>query len=236
MKQSFDEYAEKYDSWFLENPNVLLSEARLVARTLEGAKNILSVGCGSGLFEKILREDFGIDIRQGIEPAEGMASIARKRGMEVTIATAEDADFGNGVYDTILFNGSPSYITDLESVLDKVFRSLPAGGRVVLIDVPKESGYGVMYNLAKAVGSWEHPLLQGVFPPNPYPIELVCAANWRSTAEKSKLMANAGFKDLEYHQTLTTHPLMSDHKAEEPIDGCDKGDYVAVTGYKHEME
>ena len=93
-----------------------------------------------------------------------------------------------------------------------------------------------MYNLAKAVGSWEHPLLQGVFPPNPYPIELVCAANWRTTAEKSKLMANAGFKDLEYHRTLTTHPLMSDHKAEEPIDGCDKGDYVAVTGYKHEME
>ncbi len=38
MKQSFDEYAEKYDSWFLENPNVLLSEARLVARTLEGQK------------------------------------------------------------------------------------------------------------------------------------------------------------------------------------------------------
>ena len=60
-----------------------------------------------------------------------MATIARKRGMEVTIATAEDADFGNGVYDTILFNGSPSYITDLESVLDKVFRSLRRGARSI---------------------------------------------------------------------------------------------------------
>ena len=90
MKQSFDEYASLYDAWFLENRNVLLSEARLVARTLSGSRNILSVGCGSGLFEKILREDFGINITEGIEPAAGMAEIARKRGMNVVAATATE--------------------------------------------------------------------------------------------------------------------------------------------------
>lgn len=232
MKQSFDEYASLYDAWFLENPNVLLSEARLVARTLQGSRRILSVGCGSGLFEKILREDFSIEITEGIEPAEGMAEIARKRGMNVVPATAEEADFGDGIYDTILFNGTPSYITDLKSVVGKAFRSLPAGGRVVLIDVPKESGYGIMYNLAKAVGTWDHPLLEGVYPPNPYPIELVNAANWRTTAEKVALMEQAGFTGLESWQTLTTHPLVSDRVAEEPLPGSDKGDYVAVIGYK----
>lgn len=232
MKSSFDEYASLYDAWFLENPNVLLSEARLVARTLAGSKNILSVGCGSGLFEKILREDFGIVVTDGVEPADGMAEIARKRGLNVVSATAEDADFGDGRYDTILFNGSPSYITDLKSVVEKAWRSLPAGGRVVLIDVPKESGYGVMYNLAKALGTWNHPLLEGVYPPTPYPIELVKAANWRTTAEKISLMEAAGFRDLESWQTLTTHPLMSDLRAEDPVEGSDKGDYVAVIGYK----
>ena len=167
MKQSFDEYASLYDAWFLENRNVLLSEARLVARTLSGSRNILSVGCGSGLFEKILREDFGINITEGIEPAAGMAEIARKRGMNVVAATAEEADFGDGVFDTILFNGTPSYIAGLKEVVEKAYRSLPEGGRVVLIDVPKESGYGIMYNLAKALGTWDHPLLEGVYPPNP---------------------------------------------------------------------
>lgn len=232
MSNSFDEYASLYDAWFIQNPNVLLSEARLVARTLEGSKKILSVGCGSGLFEKILRDDFDIDITDGIEPAEGMAEIARQRGVNVEIATAEEGNFGNGEYDTILFNGSPSYISDLLPVVKKAYDNLPSGGRLILIDVPKESGYGMMYNLAKAVGSWDDPLLEGVYPPNPYPIELVKAANWRTSAEKIETMKQAGFTNLESWQTLTTHPLESDNVAEEPIKGYDKGDYVAVIGYK----
>ena len=232
MKNSFDEHASLYDAWFIQNPNVLLSEARLVARTLRNSKKILSVGCGSGLFEKILRENFDIDITDGIEPALGMAEIARRRGVNVEIATAEEGDFGNGKYDTILFNGSPSYIADLLPVVKKAYDNLPSGGRLILIDVPKESGYGMMYNLAKAVGSWDNPLLEGVYPPNPYPIELVKAANWRTTAEKTAIMKEAGFTDFEFWQTLTLHPLESDSVAEEPISGYDRGDYVAVTGYK----
>lgn len=232
MKNSFDEHASLYDAWFMDNRNVLLSEVKLVAATLEGAKKILSVGCGSGLFEKILKEDFGISITDGIEPAEGMADIARKRGIDVAVTTAEEGDFGRGKYDTILFNGSPSYIDDLYTVVKKAYDNLPDGGRLILIDVPKESGYGTMYNLAKALGSWNHPLVRGVFPANPYPIELVKAANWRTTAEKMEVMEKAGFKDLKFMQTLTTHPLYSDNICEEPSAGYDKGDYVAVTGYK----
>ncbi len=232
MKNSFDDHASLYDAGFMDNANVLLSEAKLVAATLKESQNILSVGCGSGLFEKILKDDFGITITDGIEPAEGMADIARKRGVDVVISTAEEGDFGNGKYDTILFNGSPSYISDLESVVKKAYDNLPAGGKLILIDVPKESGYGTMYNLAKALGSWDHPLVEGVFPPNPYPIELVKAANWRTTAEKIETMEKVGFKDLEFMQTLTSHPLYSDDVAEEPSEGYDRGDYVAVIGFK----
>lgn len=232
MKNSFDEHATLYDAWFIDNSNVLLSEAKLVAATLKGSEKILSVGCGSGLFEKILKENFGIDIEDGIEPAEGMAEIARKRGVNVTVTTAEEGDFGSGRYDTILFNGSPSYIENLAAVVKKAYDNLPEGGRLILIDVPKESGYGTMYNLAKALGSWDHQLVMGVFPPNPYPIELVKAANWRTTTEKIEVLTSAGFKDLEFMQTLTTHPLYSDKIIEEPSEGYDKGDYVAVTGFK----
>ena len=56
MIKGFDSYANEYDAWFLENPNVLESEVRLVASTLKDGGKILSVGCGSGLFEKIIRE------------------------------------------------------------------------------------------------------------------------------------------------------------------------------------
>lgn len=161
MGKGFDEYAPAYDAWFLENRNVLYSEINLVAHVLKNPGRTLSVGCGSGLFETILAKEYGITITDGIEPSEGMAEIARKRGMKVTISTAEEADFGCGDYDTILFNGTPSYITDLESVVRKAYGALPEGGRIILIDVPKESTYGVLYNLAKALGTWDHPLLAG---------------------------------------------------------------------------
>ena len=233
MGKGFDEYAENYDAWFLANPNVLHSEAALVASTLRDAGRVLSVGCGSGLFEKILRDDYGIIVADGIEPSEGMAAIARKRGVNViATVTAEEADFGDGVYDTILFNGTPSYISDLDAVVKKAHKALRPGGRIVLIDVPKESGYGIMYNLAKALGTWEHPLLEGVFPPDPYPMEFVNVANWRTTAEKVRLLTEAGFKDLSFAQTLTTHPPYSENRPEEPSEGCDRGDYVAITAWK----
>lgn len=232
MGKAFDEYAEEYDSWFLSNREVLDSEARLVAHTLKGCKNILSVGCGSGLFEKILANEYGIVIAHGIEPSPGMAAIARNRGLDVREATAEEADYGHEAFDAVLFNGSPSYITDLKGVVKKVYEALPQGGRIVLIDVPKESSYGLLYNLAKAVGTWDHPLLEGTFPPSPYPIEFVNVANWRTTGEKIATLQEAGFKNLEYMQTLTRHPLYSNSKSEEPVEGYDKGDYVAVTGYK----
>ncbi len=232
MGKGFDEYASQYDAWFLENRNVLYSEVNLVASVLKDAGRILSVGCGSGLFEKILREERDIDIRDGIEPSPAMAEIARKRGVSVTIATAEEADFGCGDYDTILFNGTPSYIDGLAGVLVKAYEALKPGGRIVLIDVPKESSYGILYNLAKALGTWNHPLLEGCYPPNPYPIEFVEVARWRTTAEKIEMLEAAGFKDLTFAQTLTSHPLYSDNIEEQPVDGYDRGDYVAIKAVK----
>lgn len=232
MKTSFDQYAERYDSWFIANPNVLLSEVRLVAETLKGADKILSVGCGSGLFESIMAKDFAIRVTDGIEPAAPMAEIARKRGLNVTVTTAEEADYGQGVYDTIMFNGSPGYIKGLGEVVRKVYDALPEGGRLILIDIPKESGYGTLYNLAKALGTWDHPLLEGVKPGLPYPIEFVNAASWRTTAEKADMCREAGFRSISFKQTLTSHPLYSDDRAEMPSEGYDRGDYVAVIAVK----
>ncbi len=233
MAKSFDEYASVYDSWFLDNPNVLASEAALVAAAVEcGEGPVLSVGCGSGLFEVILKNDYGISITDGVEPSEGMAEIARKRGMDVTINTGECFDFPKEKYRTVLFNGSPSYISDLRKVVSKVYEALPFGGCIILIDVPKESTYGVMYNLAKALGTWDHPLLEGVYPPCPYPIEFVNSASWRTTAEKVAIVEECGFKDMKFMQTLTMHPLYSDTRMEQPVEGYDRGDYVALIAYK----
>ena len=148
-KRSFDEFAEAYDAWFFDNMNLLNSEVNLVAYFMKDAGDAFSVGCGSGLFESILKRDFNIPIQYGLEPSDGMAEIARKRGISVDVTTAEDADLGEEQYDTILFNGTPSYINDLQSVFHKAYTALRKRGKIVVIDVPKESSYATMYNLAK---------------------------------------------------------------------------------------
>lgn len=229
---SFDQYAGKYDAWFFDNMELLTSEVNLVAHFLKGEENIFSVGCGSGLFEMILRKEHNIHINDGIEPSEGMAEIARKRGMNVEVIAAEEADFGTEQFNTVLFNGTPSYITDLQSVFHKAYAALKPGGKIVVIDVPKESSYATMYNLAKALGTWDHPLLEGVHPKDPYPIEFVKVANWRTTAQKIDFLTEAGFADFEFAQTLTKHPIFSNNVAEQPIEGYDCGDYVAICAIK----
>lgn len=231
-KLSFDQYAGKYDAWFMENQNLLRSEVALVAKVMKNCGRALSVGCGSGLFEYFLKKDYGIAIEEGIEPSETMAEIAEKRGMDVTLATAEEGKMGTETYDTIMFNGTPSYISDLEAAFEKAYYGLKKGGKIVVIDVPKEGSFALLYNLAKTVGSWDDELFKGVRPPSVYPIEFVKDANWRTTGEKVELLKKVGFGHLEYAQTLTRHPLYANESYEEPQDGYEKGDYVAIRATK----
>ncbi len=232
INRAFDEYSSKYDEWFLKNLNVLASEAALLAYFLAEPGKAFSVGCGTGLFEAILIQEYGIVIEEGLEPSEAMAEVARKRGKKVAIGTAEEYEYGSELYDTIIFNGSPSYISDLKLAFQKSYTALKKGGKIVVLDVPKESSYALLYNLAKETGSWEHPSLEGIKPPNPYPIEFVSGANWRSTPEKVEILKVVGFTDFQFAQTLTKHPLYSDKEIEQPSPGYDKGDYVAICAVK----
>ena len=228
----FDEYAEEYDSWFLKNRNVLGSEVLLMKRFLERPGKALSVGCGSGLFEHVLRTEHGINIDHGIEPASAMARIAEKRGMTVRSGKAEALPFGDAEFDTVILNGTPSYIDDLAKALSEAHRILKPGGAIVVADVPAESSYGLLYSLAAKEGTWEEPFMRKVSPTSPYPVEFAAAARWRTTEEKAALLAAAGFGDLEYAQTLTVHPKYSNDRVEHPVEGFDRGDYVAIRGWK----
>lgn len=226
--RAFDEHAEKYDGWFMKNPVVLQSEVLLIRAALGAPGRTLSVGCGSGLFESILRREHGIAIDDGVEPSEGMAAIARARGMRVHPGRAEELPATEGGWDTVLMNGTPGYVDDLAKAFAEAARVLRPGGHVVVADVPKESSYALLYMLATERRHWGDRLLVGVAPACPYPIEFAAAARWRTTPEKARLLEAAGFVELEYLQTLTRHPVYSNDAVEEPVAGFDRGDYVAI--------
>ena len=167
MKPKFDGYAAQYDAWFMENENVFQSEFRLFEKALGdiSGKRVLSVGCGSGLFESM------IDCKhiEGVEP---------------------------------YLNGSSSYMEDLTRAFDVCKKALKPNGKFISLDVPKESAFGFMYLLAKAVGTFDHPSLRGVMPKLPYPLELCCAGVWHSTEEKVDALKSLGFHDIDFYQTL----------------------------------
>ncbi|MDO5722124.1 MAG: class I SAM-dependent methyltransferase [Actinomycetaceae bacterium] len=229
-KAKFDGYTNQYDEWFMANENVFNSELKLLVKALGdlSGKRVLSVGCGSGLFESNL-DHRGIE---GVEPSADMAQIARKRGMEVQVATFEDADLEQDAYDVIYFNGSSTYIADLEVAYRKAHACLKPGGRLVLLDVPKESAYALMYLLAASVGSYDHEFLAGVMPPMPYPLELVTAGYWHTSESKWQVLRDLGMRDFESYQTLVNNPVYTNDEVEDVVDGYRAGGYVALVAHK----
>ena len=230
-RSPFDEEPETYDRWFTSNPNVLESELRLLAHFLRRRDpgRALSVGCGSGLFELRLREEFGIRIGECVEPS-GMGRIASGRGLRVTRGTAESLPFGDSEFDTVIMNGVLDYVSDPARALSEAHRVLRRGGWIIVADVAAEGSYGLLYRLA-AITGWE--ALRDLSPANPYPIEMVRSARWHTSEEIEALLRGAGFTELEFAGTLTRHPRYSDGAPEDPVPGRDRGDYVAVRGVRY---
>ena len=231
VKQKFDGYAVKYDEWFMKNENLFISELRLFQKVLGDitGKKLLSVGCGSGLFESYI----DCSNIEGIEPSEDMGQIAVKRGVNVIkFGLIEDVDLPENEYDIIYFNGSSSYMEDLVPVYEKSLRALKAGGKLILLDVPKESAFGFMYLLGKSLNTYDHEYLEGAMPELPYPLALASSGVWHTTEEKINVLKNLGISKFNFYQTLVKNPLYTNEEPEEVIEGYKSGGYVAIIAEK----
>ncbi len=231
VKQKFDGYASQYDQWFMENDNLFNSELLLFKKALGDitGKKLLSVGCGSGLFESFI-DNSGIE---GIEPSKDMGAIAEKRGVNVIkYGVIEEVDLKDDTYDIIYFNGSSSYMEDLESVYAKSLKALKAGGKLILLDVPKESAFGFMYLLGKSLETYDHEFLKGVMPALPYPLGLASSGVWHSSEEKIEILKKLGISKFTFYQTLVKNPMYTNEEIEEVSDGYKSGGYVAIIAEK----
>ena len=231
VKQKFDGYAAKYDEWFMKNENLFISELRLFKKVLGdiSGKKLLSVGCGSGLFESCI----DCSNIEGIEPSEDMGAIAVKRGVNVIkFGLIEDVDLPDNEYDVIYFNGSSSYMEDLAPVYGKCLKALKDNGRLILLDVPKESAFGFMYLLGKSLNTYDHEYLKGAMPELPYPLALAASGIWHTTEEKIGVLKDLGIRRFSFYQTLVKNPLYTNEEPEEVTEGYKSGGYVAIIAEK----
>ena len=233
-RQKFDGYAAQYDEWFMKNEQLFTSELKLFQKALGdiSGKRLLSVGCGSGLFES----NIDCSAVDGLEPSEDMGRIAEKRGIRIVkYGLIEDYQIPADTYDIIYFNGSSSYITDLLPVYEKCLVALKQGGKLILLDVPKESAFGCMYLLGKSLHTYDHEYLRDILPELPYPLELASSGVWHSTEEKIGVLKRLGVKEFTFYQTLTKNPMYTNEAVEEVSEGYQSGGYVAIIAQKPEV-
>ena len=215
----------------MKNENLFTSELLLYKKVLGdiSGKKLLSVGCGSGLFESYI-DNSNID---GIEPSEDMGRIAEKRGVKVIkYGLIEDVELPDEAYDIIYFNGSSSYIENLTPVYEKCLKAIKKNGKLILLDVPKESAFGFMYLLGKSLNTYDHEFLQGAMPELPYPLALASSGVWHTTEEKINVLKDLGIKNFSFYQTLIKNPLYTNEEAEEVSEGYKSGGYVAIIAEK----
>lgn len=105
-------------------------ECRILARKLF-VRPVLDIGCGEGLFAKIL---FAEPIDTGIDPNRRELSRAQELSsyLELIECHGDAIPKPNGSYRTILSNSVIEHIADIRPVLSEALRLLAPGGRLYL--------------------------------------------------------------------------------------------------------
>lgn len=106
-------------------------ECRLLARAPIEAP-ILDLGCGDGLFARILFGDTRVAV--GIDVSGSEARRARANGSyrEVVLTSGADLPFASGTFRTVLSNSVLEHIPDLAATLSECYRVLEPGGKMVV--------------------------------------------------------------------------------------------------------
>lgn len=205
----FNENVEAYEAWYEKHPEVYLSEvAALKEQFLKLPENIkgIEVGIGTGKFAQIL------GIKEGVEPANEMASIAMKRGIEVVNGNAENLPIRDMYFDFVLFV-TICHLNNIKQAFKEAHRVLKPKGSIIIGFIDKDQKIGKAY---------EENRMRSTF---------FRYANFYSVIQVIKSLKEAGFKDPEYNQTLFGN-LEEIKEIQLPKEGFGEGSFVVIKAIK----
>jgi len=202
---SFDSIAEEYDQWF-DSPegraifDIELKCLRSVCPRFEG--RWIEIGVGTGRFASAL------GIQEGIDPSAPMLEIAKRRGIHVTLGTAEQIPFPENTFDGILMALTLCFVNDAETALSECRRVLRPSGKLLLGIIPSDSPWGREYIRKAGEG---HPIYS--------------RAHFRTADETPELVITCGFDLTRAASTLFWRPDQKPPKKSPVKRGfvCDAG-------------
>jgi len=205
MKNIFERYYKKYDSWYDRNKFAYRSELEAIKKVLPQRGKGLEVGVGTGRFASAL------GIRYGVDPSKNMLKLAGKRGINVRVGAGEKLPFKNSTFDYIAIIITICFAKDPRGVLAEAKRVLKKNGKLIIGIVDKDSFLGKFYQRKKSVFYKE--------------------ANFFSVRDLSDLIKAAGFGKFSYYQTLSKIPDKM-NSIEKPEKGFGKRGFVVIGAYK----
>jgi len=201
----YDQFANEYDAWFEKHLNFYQSELLAMKQAVPQHKKGIEIGVGTGRFAEPLH------IKYGVEPSAGMSVLAKQRGVKVFNAVAEDLPIENQSYDFATMITTVCFLNDIPRAFSEVHRILKPAGAFIIGLIDRNSELGKKYEQQKNTNKFYRD------------------AHFHSTGEITRLIADAGFGNFSYWQTII-HP--AENEIEQPQEGYGKGSFVVIRGIR----
>ncbi len=205
----FDNYVEDYEAWYDKYPEVYESELAAIREQLTKLpENIrgIEVGVGTGRFAQPL------GIKEGIEPSEEMAKKAISRNVEILKGVAENLPYGDLQFDFVLFV-TVCHLENIKLAIEQAHRVLKHKGSIIIGFLDKDQSIAKEYTERRQYSTFFKK------------------ANFYTVNYIKQIVEEAGFKNLEFNQTLFGD-LNTIKEFQLPKAGFGEGSFVVVKATK----
>ena len=200
---AFNACHRRYEEWFRRHSAAYHSELLAVRALLPWEGLGLEIGVGTGRFAAPL----GISV--GLDPSGAMLTYTIARGVSGIQGVAEALPFKDAAFDYGLVVTTICFVDDPETMLNEAHRVLKSEAPLIIGFVDRTSALGQQYLAHQN---------ESVF---------YREAQFYSASEVERLLADTGFIDLAWVQTLAK-PLNEIQEIEPLGDGHGYGGFVVV--------
>lgn len=209
QKEIFNKHVADYEAWYDNYPEVFQSELAAIREQLNKLpENIrgIEVGVGTGRFAQPL------GIKEGVEPSEEMAKKAVKRGVEIITGFAENLPYSDLQFDFVLFV-TICHLNNIKLAIQQAHRVLKHKGALIIAFLDKDKAVAQQYIENRQRSTFFRK------------------ATFYTAKYITKVIEDAGFKNLEFNQTLFGD-LDNIEKVQLPKPDHGEGSFIVVKAIK----